>query len=276
MSTLITKNPEFLQNSIKLDSDIYFKLGGILLNKKIDYDLLKEIDIQQNLKNIDQKIFDTTDDFNENNILKEKLKEIIEIFNSVNSERIFLREILIQLINKKFWKIENDIKNENFFINKIKGINFEILKKTIQKKTKEIEKNLETIQKKNKLIGKLKESNESLEISLQKSKENFKNLMLNNKKTIFLEKKPNSKSKTKRNISKNSNFSNVIRKKTNSKRVIKRRKNSKRIGNFKNSEFWQNEKNAGKEIALDLDNIKDLYNLKNGVNRLVKRSSLNF
>ena len=285
MSVKIKKNPEFLEKSIILDSEIYYKLGGILLNTKINYNLKnqKNENFPKNQKNLkifeNEQNFETSDNFEENNfLLKKKLKEIIKFFNVVNNERIYLREILVELIKKKFWKILNEKKNEDFFINKIKGINLEILKKSIEKLNFEKKKNLDLIEKKKKMIFKLKENNENLENELKKAKENFKKILLTKNKNLnFEEKNENFGKLKKRNFSKNlknfENFEKILKKKSSSKRVIKRRKNTKR-SIFGNSQFFESHKNIGKDIDLDLDNINDLYNSK--YKKLNKRASMHF
>jgi hypothetical protein len=282
--TSILKSTNFLDSSLALDSDIYFKLGGILLNKNFNATFSEKIKFIDDKKgnflsksNFNSSFFETKESNENFSKIKTKMTQMCDLFESVNNERVLLRKIFVELINKKFWQISIDKKNEDFFVNKIQGINLEVLKKKIDRLNQIIEEKDKKISKNAKLIIKLKKENESIEQELLKSKEDIKNMMLNKKK-CFLEVNDkvsnNNKSQMNNSLSINDSINltasnNFLNKKQSTKRIV--RKQSKlNENNF--SQSHRSIHNKDVNIDLDLNNIQDLYNTKKDLKKINKNS----
>lgn len=165
------KKINFFEKSVELDKIIHKNLTSILLNdfsfdNKNDKNCFSENEICE--KNIPLK-----DDFTQKNI-----NTISKIFSKVNKERIFFRDLVKKLFKKKFWQIKLKKKSSEIFLNKIDGINNEILSVRIEKLEEESEK-LKDIIKKN--IGKIEhlvKLNEDMTDEVGKTKNELKNYIM--------------------------------------------------------------------------------------------------
>ena len=174
---------ELIQNSIKLDTKIYIKLSGILINKILEFKLDLISSPNYNFSNIMKTDFNSTTekDINESLTLEnKKIKKLIEVFDQVNKERLALRESLILLIKKKFWKITENKNNSDFFVNKIKGLDLEVMKKRIEKLENLCKEKDSLIQEKDKIIQEIQNENFAHLERIKKQSSYLKDSILNN------------------------------------------------------------------------------------------------
>lgn len=173
MSKNDTLDLNIIQDSMELDTDIYIKLSGILINEVINNipdsvpPSFKLSEIFKNFHNDSTAEGDVIN--NENN---KKLGVLIKLFDTVNKERISLREILIKLIKKKFWKLKLDKKNSNFYMNKFKGINIEVLKNRLENLEKKIKQKDIKLFQNDKVLKEMKDKN-NLHLRTIKNQTNY-------------------------------------------------------------------------------------------------------
>ena len=174
-------NFEIIEDSMELDTEIYVRLSGILINEVLQSNpdsISSSLNITEICKN-----FDTNDSTAEDNSLnKEHNKKIISLvtlFDLVNKERVALRSILIKLIKKKFWKLKLNKQNSNFFINKTKGINIEVLKKRILDLESKIKEKDIRIKENDKILDELKNKNNLHLQTIRKQTNYLKDSILN-------------------------------------------------------------------------------------------------
>ena len=173
-------NLDIFKKSYLLDREILESLSNILINGIFEK---SKNPLNSKKKIIEEKQIENFKMENKENFDKEEISKLIKNFNLVNEERKKFRLIIKKMLKKKFWLIlKSEKKNENLFINKIKGINLEILKIRIEKFEKTQKNLLKSNREKNIEIENLNEIKKNLETKLQKSKKELKNFLLFDKK----------------------------------------------------------------------------------------------
>jgi hypothetical protein len=176
-------NYNLLQESVILDTKIYIKLSGILLNEILDY---KIDNTKIFFSNISEKIktdFNSTAEKEVNESINndnKKMNEIIKIFHEVNKERLALRDTLVKLIKKQFWKTIQNKDNENFFVNKFRGIDINVMKNRIEKLEKLCEEKDNEIKIRDKMLEQYQKENCQHLDTIRKQSSYLKDSILNN------------------------------------------------------------------------------------------------
>lgn len=175
-----------LQNSLLLDRDILASLANIFLNGILNFNQKSEINENQISEKINSFLTSKNDSFDPNDNselskLNKKLKEVILIFEKVNRERKIFRELIMEMLKNKFWKIKEE-EECGLFINRVEGLNLEILKKKIEKFEKEKTLFEKLDYEKDKKIKKLNLINENLTNEAKKNKDELMGYILNENK----------------------------------------------------------------------------------------------
>ena len=181
----LTKN--LLENSLLLDRDILGSLANIFLSGLINFSPNSEInenDLTEKMNSFltsKNDSIDPNEKIDEYQKLNKKLKDVILIFEKVNRERKIFREIIMEMLKKKFWKIKKEEECE-LFINRLEGLNLEILKTKINKYENEKINFTKLDNEKDLKIQKLYEINDKLTKEAQKDKDDLKKFLLNETK----------------------------------------------------------------------------------------------
>lgn len=237
----INLTPEIFEKSVNLDVEIYQKLSGILINDCLNNNITKNThfeDTRAHRQYFNKEFFDLNSKVNEKILENKKL--FLTLFDSINEERIFFREILSHLLEKSFWKLNIGKNNSNFFLNKIEGVKKEIILKRVEKLEKKEKFLREALKVKNLRILELEDEKENLKNDLTEKRLNLKNYILKK------EDQDETPKKTKRKILVNSNGKSLLL-----KSCVEIKNNF-----FQNEENVKNIKKEDNEINLNFSKEK--------------------
>ena len=191
----INLTPEIFIKSVKLDTEIYQKLSGILINDCLKTNFNKSThfeDTRAHRQYFNKEFLDLNSKVPEKILENKKL--FLTLFDSINEERIYYRNVLATLLEKSFWKLKIGKNNSDFFLSKIEGLKKELMLKRIEKLEQNENYLKESLKNRNLRIKELENEKKILKNDLTEKRLDFKNYILNREEKI------DSPKKTKRKI----------------------------------------------------------------------------